>query len=684
MRARSPGMDQIIAPADPHTMPRPRHLGRKILAGISGVLVIAIIAAILLWNWDWFIPIVEARASAALGRRVTLAHLHVRLGRDTVVTAEDVVIANPDHFPAAKPLARIGQLTVVASVMDYIHDGAIVLPSVAVDHAQIDAMAQPDGANNWTIHPPAQAGAKTAPPPRIGDVRITDGVAHIVDPAAKSDFIADIGTRAATASEPAAIVITLKGSYAAQPISGRFVGGALLSLRDTRHPYPIDLHLANGMTKVSLVGTVENPLNFAGARLKLDFSGPNMADLFPLTGVPIPETPPFSLTGNLDYRDGRIRFDDFAGRVGASDLEGDVDATPRRGTRPVIDMTLRSRAVNLADLGGFIGAPAGNEKDIAGASAAQKQRMDAVKTSKTLFPSTPINLPKLRAADVHLAYRAEHIENRATPFDKLRVKMDIVDGKIDLHPLDFVVGNGNIESSITLAPGAHDLIHANADIKFQHIELARVMQATHSFKGNGIIGGEARLDTDGNSMASMMGQGNGELKLVLVSAGNVSALLVDLAGLEFGNALLSALGIPNQAKIDCFVTDLPMHDGIVDTKALLLDTDEARVMGKGTIDLRNQTLNYALTTRSKHFSIGSLPGPIDITGPIGDPSIRPGTEVVARAGAAAALGVLLTPLGALLPTIQFGVGKDNACTKAEAAERQPLRAPPPSRRRAHK
>jgi len=181
----------------------------------------------------------------------------------------------------------------------------------------------------------------------------------------------------------------------------------------------------------------------------------------------------------------------------------------------------------------------------------------------------------------------------------------------------------------------------------------------------------------------MMGHGNGELKLVLVSAGKVSALLIDLAGLEFGNALLSALGIPNQAQIDCFVTDLPLNNGIVDTKAFILDTNEARTTGSGTIDFRDQTLNYALTTRSKHFSIGSLPGPIDLTGPLGDPSIRPGTEVVARAGAAAGLGVLLTPLGALLPTIQFGVGNDNACVKAEAEERQPLRVPHTPSRRHH-
>ncbi len=40
-----------------------------------------------------------------------------------------------------------------------------------------------------------------------------------------------------------------------------------------------------------------------------------------------------------------------------------------------------------------------------------------------------------------------------------------------------------------------------------------------------------------------------------------------------------------------------------------------------------------------------------------DPSIAPvAGPLAARAGASVALGVLLTPLGALLPTVQFGTG----------------------------
>jgi hypothetical protein len=38
----------------------------------------------------------------------------------------------------------------------------------------------------------------------------------------------------------------------------------LLSLRDATMPYPVDLQVANGPTHDQLVGTVQDPLKFAG------------------------------------------------------------------------------------------------------------------------------------------------------------------------------------------------------------------------------------------------------------------------------------------------------------------------------------------------------------------------------------------------------------------------------------
>jgi uncharacterized protein involved in outer membrane biogenesis len=93
----------------------------------------------------------------------------------------------------------------------------------------------------------------------------------------------------------------------------------------------------------------------------------------------------------------------------------------------------------------------------------------------------------------------------------------------------------------------------------------------------------------------------------------------------------------------------------------LLDTKSNVITGTGDINLATETFDLRLKTDSKHFSIGTLPAPIAITGPFKNPGILPDIGTLgARAGAAAGLGLLFPP-AALLPTIQLGVGDDNPC-----------------------
>jgi hypothetical protein len=119
------------------------------------------------------------------------------------------------------------------------------------------------------------------------------------------------------------------------------------------------------------------------------------------------------------------------------------------------------------------------------------------------------------------------------------------------------------------------------------------------------------------------------------------------------------------------VTDLPMRDGVVDVRTFLIDTAEADVTASGNVNLGRETLDLSLKTEAKHFSIGSLPGPIVIGGTLRNPTVRPGAETAVRAGLAVGLGALLTPLGALLPTIQLGLGANNDCATLIRAAAQP-------------
>ena len=114
-----------------------RHgIGVKILFSVLGFVILLMI----FWDWDWFIPIVDAQATAALGRKVTMQHLHVALGRRVTATAYGLVIANPDGFPAADPqLATAGRLAVTVDVVDYIFHHQLSVPGIELDQPVINA-----------------------------------------------------------------------------------------------------------------------------------------------------------------------------------------------------------------------------------------------------------------------------------------------------------------------------------------------------------------------------------------------------------------------------------------------------------------------------------------------------------------------------------------------------------------
>ena len=631
-------------------------LGGLVVLGGIGVAV---------FRWDWLIPFVEPRVSAALGRPVHIAHLHVVPGRSTHVDIEGITIDNPEGWQGGGTFGTIERLGLDVDAMTYIESRQLVLTTIDVQKPQVEARQLADGKANWNFSGGGGSGASSGPGVKIGTLRIEDGHAHVVDDKLRGDFTVNVAAR--DGADGGQIVADAKGTYAKQPITAQFVGGALLSLRDGGKPYPVDLKLTNGPTRVTLTGTVQDPLAFKGVDLKLNLAGPDMALLLPLTGVAIPKTPAYEIVGKLDYADGTVKFTGFTGRVGSSDLAGTIEVDTKGEKRPVVTADLQSKRVDLKDLGGFIGAEPGD---------ASKGTKQVVRSDGRVIPNEAISLPKLNAADVHLKYRAARIEGRQQPLDNMRVVMDVVNGAVELHPLSFGIGAGTISGDIALNEVAGSQVHAKAAINFNRVDFGKLMNATGVAQGAGTIGGRAVIDGTGRSMAEILGRGNGELKLFMGRGGNLSAILVDLSGLQFGNALLSAMGIPTRELLQCAAVDLVLQTGVATMRTGILDTDASRVGIVGEINLRNEALGLVLKTDSKHFSVGTLPTPIDVKGTLAAPSIMPEIGPLAiRGGAAIVLGIVGTPLAALLPTIQFGTGEDNACrgllANAEAPPRMP-------------
>ena len=121
---------------------------------------------------------VETDASATLGRKVTLEHLHVRLGRTTLIAADKIAIANPKGFDGN--LATIDQLVIEVDVMGYIHNRVLTLSKIVVEHPVADVRQLPDGTNNYTLQMKS-SGSSNSKPTQIGNLYIHNGTASVVN-----------------------------------------------------------------------------------------------------------------------------------------------------------------------------------------------------------------------------------------------------------------------------------------------------------------------------------------------------------------------------------------------------------------------------------------------------------------------------------------------------------------------
>src|SRR6185312_15159225 len=83
-------------------------------------------------------------------------------------------------------------------------------------------------------------------------------------------------------------------------------------------------------------------------------SGGDLADLYYLTQLALPNTPPFKLSASIERNVSQIHVTKIVGTVGQSDLRGDLNVDVSR-KRPSISGELVSKQLRLADLAASLG-----------------------------------------------------------------------------------------------------------------------------------------------------------------------------------------------------------------------------------------------------------------------------------------------------------------------------------------
>lgn len=642
------------------------------VAGGLAVLVLALVAVAVLFDWNWLRNPAQSFLTAATGRQTVI---NGRLAGEWSLTprfvVEDFHMANAD-WAKERELVSFERAEVVVDLRELLR-GRTVLPEVKLVKPQVALERREDGETNWTLG--AKAAKDVAAPeertetPIIGLLVIEDGRLAYLDKKAEIDIDARISTAVGGGgSGESQVRLSGQGSMHGEPFTLQLVGGSLLSLRENEQPYPLTIEMIAGPTRGRISGTLADPIKFEGLDLDVELSGPDLGRLQILTGVPVPMTPPYDLKGRLQ-RDGAVwLIESMAGRVGQSDLGGMIRIDTGR-ERLYLEADLRSKVLDYRDIGPLIGVSPDREPQPNTAAMTENQKAAAQKAGQPaakgpppkVLPDAPLAVEQIREVDAKVKFHGDKIEAPNTPLSGVDLDLLLQNSVLHLRPLKLGVAGGQVNADIRI-DARTDAVLTQYDVKLNKFRLERFLESAGlKDSGNGEINGRIQLVGYGDTVQKSLGSANGQIRLVMED-GSLSNLAMELVGLDVAEAAGFWAGGDRQIPLRCFVTDFNVEQGLMTPRVFVLDTTDTTVTAEGSISLTQELLGLKIKAHPKDPSLLSARTPININGAFSRPSVSVDAGPLAARGAGAiALGVLLTPLAAILAFIEPGLENDSDC-----------------------
>lgn len=674
-----------------------RRIGK--LFTVIGLVVVLLLAAatILLATADWnrLRPILNERASAALGRPFAInGELSVDWRRDARaagwrrvvpwmdISAADLRIGNP-AWAASPAFATFERVKLRLALLPLLRR-EVAIARVDVTQPAVWLERRADGHANWVFDQDEEPEAQrwTLDIGEIafdrGQVALADAisaaeVALTIDPLAQAIPFRELigrGAAAPAANDEAtpqaadgeaaapdyAFGWQAKGRYRGQPFTGSGKTGGLLALHDAARPFPLQADVHVGNTHATVVGTLTDPRALAALDLQLSLRGANLADLFPLTGVALPDSGAYATSGRLSAELQRpggavFHYRDFSGRVGDSDIRGNLSFTAA-APRARLEGEISSRLLRFADLAPLVGA----DYDAPRARRAEQP-------PERVLPVEPFRTDRWRAMDANVRFTGQRLDRgEQLPFTDMQTHLLLNDGELRLDPLRFGIAGGRLEGLVRV-DGRAAPMRGHARLKARRLTLKALFAGFEAMQTSlGELNGEIDLRGRGNSVAALLGSADGEIRLIL-NDGAISRGLMEIAGLNVGSYLVTKLFGDDEVQINCVVADLGVADGLMRPRVFLFDTENARIDVEGAASLADEQLDLVVRPQSKGgMRILSLRSPLYVRGSFKAPDAGVQTgPLIARGAGAVALGAVVAPVAALLALIAPSVEADNPC-----------------------
>jgi AsmA protein len=629
-------------------------------------LILLVIAFVWFSDWAFLRGPLERFLSEKLGRPVTMADFRMKVRPVTRIYVSGLKVGGTAND--GKDLVALDKLEGGVRTWSVLRQ-PLIIEVLKLEGGEANLARDANGKGNWTLDK-SEPTTEKREIPEIRQLSLNRATVHFDD--RKLDLNVNITGNTIAADDPTSASgrygthFAFDGDYKKGKFEGEARTASVVGLMDyANQTLPMQISVSSGTTKLSFEGTMGDVVKLDKIDAALKVSGATMANLYPFLPLPLPASPPYTLSGQLQ-RDGKEwRLLGVNGTIGRSDMAGDATYAVQE-PRPMLTVKLKSRELRFSDLGPLVGVEARQQLDKQGQRVntradAQRAKAATGRAGKVL-PDSDFSLEKLNAMDADVQLDAGKIDmDKPFAFESLSATMKLRNGVMDLNPVRFGFAGGTMDGNIHL-DATKNPIAASADIAVRKARIARLFPTNELLaKSAGLVGVNAKLSGRGNSVADLLASASGSAGLAS-TGGEISNLLVELVGLDAGQALGYWLGRDKPTPLRCAVTTFKMERGVAVSELLVLDTDDTMIDGDGTVNFRDESLNFTFNPHPKDKSILAARSPLHIRGTFSKPNPSVDAKALAvRGGAAVLLGALVTPFAALIPLIEPGTGTDADC-----------------------
>lgn len=559
--------------------------------------------------------------------------------------------SRPDFFRADRIDSRIAPLSLIFG--QKVRVRWLELRNGAVDLE----WSRDHESNTWTFGDPRKKG-KPLNLPLVSRALLTGTTLRYRDP--RMQLGVDIGFETMKAQDTrfaSEVRFAGDGTMRALPFT---VKGGLLSPNQTvtGGRNQLAARIEAGTTRVDVSGTLPGATQLEGSDLKMVAQGRNLSRLFDFLGVVIPPTRTYRFTSDLTKSGEEWRFTHLKGRFGDSDLAGRFTVS-QPGGRTLIDGDLATQRLDIIDVGPFIGYDPERLEAQGGSGA-----IETVAGTPRVLPDTPLRVEAIRNFDANVRYSVRMIRAPNVPISNAAVTVKLDKSLLTLSPLTFDMAGGHVASDIAIDARQRPA-RTKYDIRLAPTPMGKLLARWGVAESgtSGTIKGRVELTGVGDSLHDSLGSANGRIAVIL-PAGSMWARNVQLSELDIGTFITKMFSgkLKKPVEINCGLVAFTVRDGLAAADPILIDTKKNVIIGRGGFSFKNESLDLAIRADGKRISLFSGQSPIGVTGYFAKPGINVLTpQLMARAGAGAALGLAATPIGALLAFVDVGDAKGAAC-----------------------